>query len=57
MSNFTKAIIPYQEIIGNYSALLSREERMKIIPYQEIIGNYSRIRFELHSTILYHTKK
>ena len=34
-------IIPYQEIIGNYSVcgvLVTLED---IIPYQEIIGNYS----------------
>ena len=34
-------IIPYQEIIGNYSAQWTVESRKSIIPYQEIIGNYS----------------
>ena len=34
-------IIPYQEIIGNYSKLERIEKTIDIIPYQEIIGNYS----------------
>ena len=34
-------IIPYQEIIGNYSAQWTVESRKSIIPYQEIIGNYN----------------
>ena len=34
-------IIPYQEIIGNYSRTGNNREREVIIPYQEIIGNYS----------------
>ena len=34
-------IIPYQEIIGNYSAVLDALKLGFIIPYQEIIGNYS----------------
>ena len=34
-------IIPYQEIIGNYSVFLSASLSGFIIPYQEIIGNYS----------------
>lgn len=34
-------IIPYQEIIGNYSLLLDISTRCQIIPYQEITGNYS----------------
>ena len=34
-------IIPYQEIIGNYSAVCEDVRMSKIIPYQEIIGNYS----------------
>ena len=34
-------IIPYQEIIGNYSVQENREPIKFIIPYQEIIGNYS----------------
>ena len=34
-------IIPYQEIIGNYSVLSGELVGAGIIPYQEIIGNYS----------------
>ena len=35
------SIIPYQEIIGNYSDYLGYLGVELIIPYQEIIGNYS----------------
>ena len=38
-------IIPYQEIIGNYSDRNHDVHRNYIIPYQEIIGNYSDIHF------------
>ena len=34
-------IIPYQEIIGNYSSIVWNINTGIIIPYQEIIGNYS----------------
>ena len=34
-------IIPYQEIIGNYSPMQPHDISQAIIPYQEIIGNYS----------------
>ena len=34
-------IIPYQEIIGNYSVCGKHLFSAYIIPYQEIIGNYS----------------
>ena len=34
-------IIPYQEIIGNYSLHPMQTISGRIIPYQEIIGNYS----------------
>mgnify|MGYP007100290278 CR=1 FL=1 len=34
-------IIPYQEIIGNYSTDIMYIGTILIIPYQEIIGNYS----------------
>ena len=34
-------IIPYQEIIGNYSSGNAALLPAIIIPYQEIIGNYS----------------
>ena len=37
------SIIPYQEIIGNYSELNKVWQSLRIIPYQEIIGNYSEI--------------
>ena len=36
-------IIPYQEIIGNYSRVSSAVFPLAIIPYQEIIGNYSLV--------------
>ena len=50
-------IIPYQEIIGNYSYDFFTVKTEDIIPYQEIIGNYS-----MHNAVatlvgLYHTKK
>ena len=35
------SIIPYQEIIGNYSVEMRLYHSLYIIPYQEIIGNYS----------------
>ena len=35
------SIIPYQEIIGNYSYMDDIYIIHEIIPYQEIIGNYS----------------
>ena len=35
-------IIPYQEIIGNYSYKRYKHRLLLIIPYQEIIGNYSK---------------
>ena len=38
---FNGFIIPYQEIIGNYSMLKTSLKIFSIIPYQEIIGNYS----------------
>ena len=41
-------IIPYQEIIGNYSFPLPFARSGHIIPYQEIIGNYS---FFLHNLL------
>ncbi len=41
MSNPDSLIIPYQEIIGNYSTVYDSMSNVPIIPYQEIIGNYS----------------
>ena len=38
---FCVPIIPYQEQIGNYNALLHGQDREQIIPYQEQIGNYN----------------
>ena len=38
---FVYIIIPYQEIIGNYSTETGKVIQRIIIPYQEIIGNYS----------------
>ena len=40
-------IIPYQEIIGNYSIVHGIRLPDVIIPYQEIIGNYSFIGTEM----------
>ena len=50
-------IIPYQEIIGNYSILAGDLIDDFIIPYQEIIGNYSEEWLEGNYYKLYHTKK
>ena len=50
-------IIPYQEIIGNYSIHDRYYYEEGIIPYQEIIGNYSEEALENRTVILYHTKK
>ena len=47
-------IIPYQEIIGNYSSTAFYLLVWVIIPYQEIIGNYSPLWLpcgRLHYTI------
>lgn len=33
-------IIPYQELLGNYDALLHHWHARRIIPYQELFGNY-----------------
>ena len=41
-------IIPYQEIIGNYSNVSAVCEDVRIIPYQEIIGNYSKLFISKH---------
>ena len=50
-------IIPYQEIIGNYSLYSVPGNNAVIIPYQEIIGNYSGINVFRDDAGLYHTKK
>ncbi len=53
-----RTIIPYQEIIGNYSEHVRVQHEQYIIPYQEIIGNYSVIvDIGYHRMLLYHTKK
>ena len=41
MIRSTLDLLPYQEIIGNYSTSGAPDYRPSIIPYQEIIGNYS----------------
>ena len=41
-------IIPYQEIIGNYSMPTDAASAPAIIPYQEIIGNYSLFLHHMH---------
>ena len=50
-------IIPYQEIIGNYSLYSNILQYVNIIPYQEIIGNYSALSEVKVLDLLYHTKK
>ena len=37
------AIIPYQELLGNYDQLVQRNVIAAIIPYQELLGNYDFI--------------
>ena len=34
------AIIPYQELLGNYDCILIAVSSVMIIPYQELLGNY-----------------
>ena len=34
------AIIPYQELLGNYDLKQGMERAESIIPYQELLGNY-----------------
>ena len=38
------AIIPYQELLGNYDMPMQRLWHTSIIPYQELLGNYDAIR-------------
>ena len=45
-TDWIRFIIPYQEIIGNYSETISVLLEYPIIPYQEIIGNYSLCEFK-----------
>ena len=52
-----QGIIPYQEIIGNYSRSHLYHSSAAIIPYQEIIGNYSPFGVQFDNNELYHTKK
>ena len=35
------AIIPYQELLGNYNTVELVEQVLAIIPYQELLGNYN----------------
>ena len=37
-----QSIIPYQELLGNYNALLFEVSPQEIIPYQELLGNYNK---------------
>ena len=34
------AIIPYQELLGNYDQKYGVQHNHPIIPYQELLGNY-----------------
>ena len=36
------AIIPYQELLGNYDCIHCLHPPKNIIPYQELLGNYDR---------------
>ena len=36
-----QSIIPYQELLGNYNAVLQVDDLDHIIPYQELLGNYN----------------
>ena len=35
-----EAIIPYQELLGNYDFRHALHSASSIIPYQELLGNY-----------------
>ena len=37
-----EAIIPYQELLGNYDLLITHGTKSNIIPYQELLGNYDK---------------
>ena len=37
------AIIPYQELLGNYDKSDDVLESIEIIPYQELLGNYDSV--------------
>ena len=50
------AIIPYQELLGNYDHVLMQHTRRLIIPYQELLGNYDGARWATDGEELYHTK-
>ena len=36
----SRRIIPYQELLGNYDAVVLQVDLGQIIPYQELLGNY-----------------
>ena len=36
-----QAIIPYQELLGNYNKYITKQLADLIIPYQELLGNYN----------------
>ena len=50
--HYPHVIIPYQEIIGNYSKVLIQYHAQEIIPYQEIIGNYSSLACPRHAQMI-----
>ena len=39
----TPAIIPYQELLGNYDKFSNNTSIGIIIPYQELLGNYDLV--------------
>ena len=47
------AIIPYQELLGNYDKPLFVVFQKDIIPYQELLGNYD---IPARWLFTYHTK-
>ena len=45
------AIIPYQELLGNYDIRLNLDAVQCIIPYQELLGNYDF--FSAQETVIF----
>ena len=48
------AIIPYQELLGNYDCILIAVSSVMIIPYQELLGNYDTAH-RVHLTAINYT--
>ena len=47
------AIIPYQELLGNYDLLITHGTKSNIIPYQELLGNYdAEVEGQSHASII-----